>query len=103
MNTPNCSELYELNIQPNNENEDYQTRYINAILECFPALAEELAAAQQEGKDPVDVANFIAGEMSQSSNPVLEIEILEKLIPITEKKQPVRADKHKDNLADVGA
>ena len=105
MNTSNCSKLENLNDQTNNEdeNEDYQARYIDAILECFPALAEELAAAQKEGRDPVDVANFIAGEMSQSSNPALEIEILEKLIPITEKKQPVRADQHKDNLADVGA
>ena len=39
MNTSNCSKLENLNDQTNNEdeNEEYQARYIDAILECFPA------------------------------------------------------------------
>lgn len=85
MNTSNCSELYELNIQRDNEDEDYQARYINAILDCFPDVEAALVAAQKEGRDPVDVARFIAGEMSQSSDPGLELAILQKLVPITEK------------------
>src|SRR5690606_26306027 len=101
-----CTQLYELQINPDLASETYQNDYIDAYLACHTELRDILIASQANVEDPSSIAKIITDDMSEASQFSqigLEGKILDKLVQLNQSRAPIRPDEATDFKADKGA
>jgi len=83
--------------------EKFLNQYVDAFLKCHPEQLEQLLNSTANGEDPTPLAKVVTTELDRKNDEQLEIEVLDQLAAIAEKKRAVASGTEKENRSHTAA